>query len=90
MGESNNAIEKVVTAGPPPVRGQWQTGKHRLSDKKRKMKCLPQQTDFMWPSASRVTKVLKDKRKKYRQVLDKPEFLRNLSGSRGCLIGQYN
>ena len=52
---------------------------------------IPQQTDLTWPSTEGVTKeVLKDQLKKYRQLLDKPDFLGNISGNRGSLIEQYN
>jgi len=51
---------------------------------------IPQQTDLAWPSTRGVTKeVLRDQLKKYRQLLDKPEFLGNISGNKESLAEQY-
>ena len=46
--------------------------------------------DLAWPSTKGVTKeVSRDRLKRYRQLLDKLDFLGNISGNKESLTEQY-
>ena len=92
--ESNKAFENIVTATHDRAVANRQAQSKRQKKENEENEHLaksPQQTDFTWPSTKGITKeVLKDQLKKYRQLLDKPDFLGNISGNRESLIEQYN
>ena len=92
-GESNKAFENIVTATHDRAVANRQAQSERQemeNEENERLAKIPQQTDFTWPSTKCVTEeVLKDQLKKYWQLLDKPDFLGNISGNRESLIEQY-
>ena len=89
--ESNKAFENIVTATHDRAVANRQAQSERQkkeNEENERLAKSPQQTDFTWPSTTK--EVLKDQLKKYRQLLDKPDFLGNISGNRESLIEQYN
>jgi hypothetical protein len=93
LGEANKALENVVTATTERAvenRRAENERQQKEKEEKERLDNIPQQTDLAWPSTKGITKeVLKDQLKKYRQLLDKPDFLGNISGNKESLIAQY-